>query len=73
MFPSGEPCFPPRTSNKQNTVALLVNLSHVTPTIVTAKLCALNSADFLVDGNMNVVIVRFYTCMYSEITPDLGL
>ena len=57
MFPSSHETW----RNKQNTVALLVNFSHVTPTIVTAKQDVLSDADFLVDINMNVVIVRFYT------------
>ena len=69
MFPSSHETW----CNKQNTVALLVNFDHMTRTIVTAKLCALSSADFLVDDNMNAVIVCFYTYMYSEITQDLGL
>ena len=64
MFPSSHEAW----RNKQNTVALLVHFGHMSPTIITAKLCALNSANNLVDVNMNVGNLRFDT--YSEITLD---
>ena len=37
----------------------MINVGHVTPTIVTAKLCALSSADFLVDVNMKLLLSVF--------------
>ena len=58
MFPSSHEMW----RNKQNIVVLFVFFKFL-----------INKKNYIEDINMNVVIVRFYTYMYSKITQYLGL